>query len=49
MKAGAKQKFDEAAAAASADWMTKSTTEQMDKLRALLADSPLKYVKADGE
>lgn len=48
-EANAKQKFDEAAAIASADWMTDSTKEQMDKLRALLADSPLKYVKADGE
>jgi len=29
--------------------MKDSTQEQMDKLRALLADSPLKYVKADDE
>jgi hypothetical protein len=47
--AGARQKFEEATADASAGWMKESTQEQMDKLRALLADSPLKYVRADGE
>jgi hypothetical protein len=41
----AQQKLQEAAAVASADWMKTSTQEQMDKLRELLADSPLKYVK----
>jgi MAP3K TRAFs-binding domain len=46
-EAGARQKLDEAVA--SADWMKESTREQMDKLRTLLADSPLKYLKADGE
>ena len=46
---GAWRKFEEAAALASAQWMTDSTREQMDKLRALLTDSPLKYVKAEGE
>jgi hypothetical protein len=40
----AQQKFQEAAAVASADWMKDGTQEQMDKLRALLVDSPLKYV-----
>jgi hypothetical protein len=48
-EANADKSFQEAAAAASADWMKESTTEQMNKLRALLADSPLKYVKADGD
>jgi hypothetical protein len=48
-EANADKTFQEAAAISSAVWMKESTTEQMDKLRALLADSPLKYVKADGE
>ncbi|MFL6334133.1 MAG: TRAFs-binding domain-containing protein [Pyrinomonadaceae bacterium] len=30
-------------------WEEESTREQMGKLRALLADSPLKYVKTDGD
>ncbi|HST52195.1 MAG TPA: TRAFs-binding domain-containing protein [Pyrinomonadaceae bacterium] len=46
---GARQKLDEASAVASGQWMKESTQEQLDKLRRLLADSPLKYVKADGE
>lgn len=46
---GARQKLEEASAFASAEWMTDSTREQMAKLRALLADSPLKYVRTDGE
>jgi hypothetical protein len=29
-----------------ADWMKESTREQMDKLRVLLADSPLKYINS---
>lgn len=45
----ADKSLQEAAAIASAGWMKDTTTEQMNKLRALLADSPLKYVKADGE
>jgi hypothetical protein len=48
-EAGAQQKFQEASAAASAGWMKDSTQEQMVRLRALLTESPLKYVKADGE
>lgn len=48
-EAGAQQKFQEASAVASTSWMKDSTQEQMDKLRPLLADSPLKYIKADGE
>jgi tetratricopeptide (TPR) repeat protein len=43
-EANAEKSFQEAAAVASADWMKESTTEQMDKLRTLLADSPLKYI-----
>ncbi|HVF42163.1 MAG TPA: TRAFs-binding domain-containing protein [Pyrinomonadaceae bacterium] len=48
-EANADKTLQEAAAVASADWMKESTTEQMNKLRALLADSPLKYVRAGGE
>ena len=48
-EAGAQQKFQEASAVASAGWMKDSTQEQMENLRRLLADSPLKYVKEDGE
>ena len=48
-EAGAQQKFQEASAVASADWMKESTREQMDSLRRLLSDSPLKYVKNDGD
>lgn len=49
-EASAQQKLDEAFAAAStAKWMKDSTQEQMDKLRQLLADSPLKYVAGDGK
>jgi MAP3K TRAFs-binding domain len=48
--AGAQQKLDEAFAPASvAQWMKESTREQLDKLRRLLADSPLKYVREEGE
>lgn len=43
----AQQKLQEAFALASADWMKESTQQQMDKLRALLADQPLKYIKTD--
>ncbi|HEX6184618.1 MAG TPA: TRAFs-binding domain-containing protein [Pyrinomonadaceae bacterium] len=49
---GAKQKFNAAVAAipnpADNQWMRESTQEQMDKLRVLLADSPLKYVQTAG-
>ncbi|MFL6282732.1 MAG: TRAFs-binding domain-containing protein, partial [Pyrinomonadaceae bacterium] len=40
-EANAEKSFQEAAAIASAGWMKESTIEQMDKLRALLANSPL--------
>jgi tetratricopeptide (TPR) repeat protein len=43
----AQQKLQEAFSIAPAQWMKDSTQEQMDKLRELLADSPLKYVKTD--
>jgi MAP3K TRAFs-binding domain len=46
-EANAEKRLQEAAALASADWMKESTREQTDKLRTLLADSPLKYVKTD--
>lgn len=48
-EANARQRLDEAFAIASAQWMKESTQEQLDKLRRLLADSPLKYVKGEGE
>ena len=40
----AKKWFDAAAAGAPEEWMLMSTQEQMENLRRLLADSPLKYV-----
>lgn len=46
-EANAQQKLQEAFAIASANWMKESTEEQTTKLRQLLADSPLKYVKTD--
>lgn len=39
-----KEKLEEAFAAAPADWMKKSTQEQIEKLKALLAKSPLKQL-----
>ncbi|HYH87183.1 MAG TPA: TRAFs-binding domain-containing protein [Pyrinomonadaceae bacterium] len=42
----ARQMLEVASASASASWMKESTAEQLNKLRALLADSPLKYVEA---
>ena len=50
---GAQAKFEEACAILpdpeEDKWMRESTEEQMGKLRALLVESPLKYVKTDGE
>jgi hypothetical protein len=43
---GAQRTLAEAYSASSAEWMTKSVEDQLDRLRALLADSPLKYVIA---
>jgi tetratricopeptide (TPR) repeat protein len=48
-EANADESFREAAAVASADWMKESATEQMDKLRGMLNDSPLKYVKVESD
>jgi hypothetical protein len=48
-ESNADKSLRDAAAVASSDWMKESTTEQINKLRALLKDSPLKYVKAEGE
>lgn len=47
-EASAEQKFQEASLVATAEWMRDSTREQMEKLRGLLADSPLKYIKTEG-
>lgn len=41
------QRLDEALAVPVADWMKETTQEQLGKLKALLADSPLKYIKAE--
>jgi hypothetical protein len=38
--------YQEAYAFAPASWMIKSATEQRRKLEPLLADSPLKYIRA---
>jgi MAP3K TRAFs-binding domain len=46
-EAAADQKLREAHALDPAQWMKDSTQEQMDKLRRLMADSPLKYLTAD--
>lgn len=48
-EANADRSFQEAAAVASAGWMKETTTKQMNKLRALLSDSPLRHIKEDGE
>ena len=39
--------LEEALAMAPAGWMRESTREQIEKLRSMLADSPLKHIKAD--
>ena len=38
-------RLDEALAAASQGWMSKTTRDQIDKLKQLLADSPLKHLQ----
>jgi len=48
-EAEAQQKLDEASKVAAADWMRETTAEQIEKLRRLLADSPLRHVKAGGD
>ena len=42
----AAQVLNDAFAIASADWMREITNEQMEKLRRLLADSPLRFIQA---
>lgn len=42
----ATQTLEEASAVASHQWMRDTTREQMDKLRALIADSPLRFIQA---
>jgi tetratricopeptide (TPR) repeat protein len=42
----ASQSLQKAAAVASAQWMRDTTQEQMDNLRGLLADSPLRFMRA---
>ena len=44
--AAAEETYKEAYAFAPAPWMIKSAKEQRGKLEPLLADSPLKYVRA---
>jgi hypothetical protein len=43
----ANQQLEEAFAIASKPWMRESTQDQMGKLRGLLGDSPLRFVRAD--
>lgn len=45
----AEQSYNEAYSFAPDSWMIESTKQQREKLEGLLADSPLKYVKAVGE
>jgi hypothetical protein len=47
-EAAATRALAEADALAPAQWMKDSTREQMDKLRQLVMNSPLRYVKTDG-
>jgi len=44
----APQRLEAIYAAATAPWMAESTREQVEKLRALLVDAPLKHLKALG-
>ena len=46
-QAGTDRALGEAFKIASAKWMKDSTEDQMNKLRGLLADSPLRFVRAD--
>ena len=45
---GATRTLEKAFAVASHQWMRDSTKEQMDQLRALIADSPLRFIQAAG-
>jgi tetratricopeptide (TPR) repeat protein len=44
-EAESKQRLDDALAMVPETWMTGSTQDQLDKLKALIGDSPLKYLK----
>jgi hypothetical protein len=46
-QAGADRTLEEAFKIASAQWMKDSTQDQMNKLRGLLATSPLRFIRAD--
>ena len=46
-EAEGQQILEEALSIAPAEWMKDSTREQIGKLRFMLADSPLKHIKAD--
>lgn len=46
-EAAAQEKLQQAQAFNAPQWMRESTREQMDKLRLLLADSPVKYLRTD--
>ena len=48
-KAEAEAAYAEAYSFAPEEWMVKSTQEQREKLEPMLADSPLKYVRAEGD
>lgn len=47
-EAKGQQWLEEAFASAPEPWMKASTQEQMDKLKLMLDDSPLKYIKSNG-
>jgi hypothetical protein len=46
-QAGADRTLEDAFKIASAEWMKDSTRDQMNKLRGLLATSPLRFIRAD--
>jgi hypothetical protein len=46
-QAGTDRALGEAFKIASKPWMKESTEDQMKKLRGLLADSPLRFVRAN--
>ena len=46
-QAGSDRTLEDAFKIASAQWMKDTTKDQMNKLRALLANSPLRFIRAD--
>ena len=46
-QSGADRTLEDAFKIASAQWMKDSTQDQMNKLRGLLASSPLRFIRAD--